>query len=154
VQKSVASTLFVLAALVGTAPMVAQSGPASTPTLAVQGFMQAVSDSNLTKMAELWGSSKGPAARTGQPKDYNRRLVIMHAYLAGITVRTLGEVPTSKRDRTLVTTELSRGVCKITLPVTAVKTGKGWVVNQFDLALAGEVNKPCEGSGSRGNPGN
>lgn len=152
-QTTMASRLFVLVALAGAVPAAAQTGPAPTPTLAVEGFMRAVSDSNVSKMAELWGSSKGPAARTGQPKDFNRRLVIMHAYLSGVTVRTLGEVKTGKSDRTLVTTELSRGPCKVTLPVTAVKTGKGWIVNQFDLALAGEVNKPCEGSGNRGNPG-
>ena len=101
--------------------------------------MQAAADSSITKMSELWGTAKGSAARTGQPKDYSRRMVIMQAYLTGVAVRTLGEVRTGKSDRMLVTTELSRGPCKVTLPVTAIKAGKGWIVNQFDLSLASEV---------------
>ena len=152
-QTTIVARLLAVATIVSVAPLAAQAAPAKTASLAVEHFMQAVADSNLTKMAELWGGSKGPAARTGQPKDYSRRMVVIHRYLAGVEARTLGEVKTSKSDRMLVTTELSRGPCKVTLPVTAVRTGKGWIVNQFDLALAGEVNKPCEGSG-RGNPGN
>ena len=113
--------------------------------------MLAVSDSNVTRMSQLWGTSKGPAGTTGQPKEYSRRLVIMQAYLNGVTVRTLGEVSTAKANRKLVTTELSRGPCKVTLPVTAIKAGKGWIVNEFDLDLASSVNKPCEGSGTTGN---
>ena len=59
--------------------------------------MQAVADSNLQKMARLWGTSAGPAAKTNQPPDYERRIVVMQAYLRNddyrIIVRRSGRRP-------------------------------------------------------------
>ncbi len=134
---------------------VTQTGAAAnTPSVAVEQFMLAASDSNLTRMSELWGTEKGAAASTGEPQDHGRRMVIMQTYLRGVAVRTLGEVATTRSDRMMVTTELSRGPCKVTLPITTVRAGNRWIVNQFDLAQAGTVNKPCEGSGTpSGNSG-
>ena len=34
-----------------------------------------------TEMATLWGTAAGPAARTRQPADYERRIAVMQAYL-------------------------------------------------------------------------
>jgi len=149
-------TLFRIMLVVSTIaalPLSAQAPAIATPSLAVEEFIRAAADSNLTRMSQLWGNARGSAARTGRPKEYGKRMVIMQAYLTGVQVRTLGEVSAGKAGRMLVTTELSRGPCKVTLPVTAVKAGSGWVVTEFDLAQAGEVNKPCEGSGRVGNPG-
>jgi hypothetical protein len=50
----------------GTAPV----QPAKTAAGVVQGFMQAVADSDVAKMANLWGTSSGPAAKTHQPPNY------------------------------------------------------------------------------------
>ncbi len=154
-RASILAQLAIVGATAGcAASTVTQASAANTPSLAVEQFMLAASDSNLTRMSELWGTEKGPAASTGEPKEFGRRMVIMQTYLRGVTVRTLGEVSTTRSDRTLVTTELSRGPCKVTLPVTTVRAGNRWIVNQFDLAQAGTVNKPCEGSGTpSGNPG-
>ena len=41
-----------------------QPEPAGDAEAVVQQFMEAVADSNLAKMAELWGTAKGSAART------------------------------------------------------------------------------------------
>ena len=38
--------------------------PAKSAAAAVQGFMQAVADSNLDKMASLWGTASGSAAKS------------------------------------------------------------------------------------------
>jgi hypothetical protein len=122
-------------------------GPQPTPTAAVQEFMQAASDSNLTAMAALWGTAKGSAAVTGKPADFPKRVIIMQAYLNGIKSRVLSEVPAEKADQRLVTTEIARGACTVTLSVRAVKTKGGWLVQEFDLDQASHVNRPCGNSG-------
>lgn len=124
----------------------------ATPSGAVEEFMRAASDSNLTRMAELFGTDDGPAATSGKVPDYGRRMIIMQAYLGGISARAVGEVPARERNRRLVTTEVSRGPCRVVVPVTAVQVKGGWIVNAFDLSEVANVNKPCEGSPGTGNP--
>ena len=48
--------------------------PATSARGAVQSFMQAVADSNVEKMASLWGTANGPASKTNQPPDWQRRV--------------------------------------------------------------------------------
>lgn len=129
----------------------AQAPVPSTPTAAVEEFMRAASDSNLTRMSQLFGSDRGSAASTNQPKDHGQRMIIMQAYLGGVSVRALGEVVSSERNRRLVTTEISRGPCRVVVPVTVVQVRGGWLVNAFDLSEVAQVNKPCDGSSGPGN---
>ena len=119
------------------------------PSAAVQEFMRAVADSNLTRMAELWGTDKGPASKI-HPKDYEKRILIMQLFLHGVSARTLGDVPSSKSGLRSVTTELAHNGCKVTISIDVVKSGDGWLVQNFDLAEAGRVNQPCD----NGKPGN
>ena len=111
--------------------------------------MQAVADSNLAKMATLWGTSSGPAAKTGQPPDYERRIVIMQAYLRNESFRVTSDVPESP-DRRALQVELRRHTCTWSVPFVAVKTADGaWVINQVDLTAAGNPARPCyEGADS------
>jgi hypothetical protein len=74
--------LLALAACGGGPGPTASAGPAPTPEQAVRSFMQAAADSNLTRMAQLWGTRAGSAAKTGQPPDYQRRIAIMQFYLS------------------------------------------------------------------------
>lgn len=120
-----------------------------TPAAAVQEFMRALADSNLTRMAELWGTAKGPVSKT-HPKDYEKRIMIMQMFLHGVEARTLGDVPSSKSGRRSVTTQLSHKGCKVTIPIDVVKAKAGWLVENFDLAEAGHINQPCENA----RPGN
>jgi hypothetical protein len=124
-------------------------GPKS-PSAAVQEFMRAVADSNLTRMAELWGTDKGPASKI-HPKDYEKRIMIMQLFLHGVQARTLGDVPSSKSGLRSVTTELAHNGCKVTISIDVVKSRDGWLVQNFDLAEAGRVNQPCD-NGKPGNP--
>jgi hypothetical protein len=123
-------------------------GP-KTPAAAVQEFMRALADSNLTRMAELWGTDKGPVSKT-HPKDYEKKIMIMQLFLHGVQVRTLGDVPSTKSGLRSVTTELAHNGCKVTISVDVVKAKDGWLVQNFDLAEAGHVNQPCD----NGKPGN
>ena len=48
--------------------------------------------------------------------------------------------------RQVVTIDLNRGECTKTVPVTVVKSGNDWIVNQIDLNLAGTPQRPCDPS--------
>lgn len=129
-----------LAACGGSTPPVQ---PAKSAAGAVQAFMQAVADSNVAKMASLWGTARGPAARTGQPPDYERRVAIMQAYLRNESYRLTSDVAEGN-DRRALQVELRRQACTWSVPFVAVKTGDGsWLVNQVDLAAAGNPQRPC-----------
>jgi hypothetical protein len=141
-----------LAACGGTSrTSVAQSAvtPASATVAAaaeatVQSFMQAVTDSNLAKMAELWGSAKGPAARTKEPRDYQRRVVIMQAYLRGSPHRILSNVQEgTDPDRRVIQVELQRDNCAKLVPFQMIRAGKQWLVNSIDLAILGSPGANC-----------
>jgi hypothetical protein len=57
--------------------------PANSGSNAVRSFMQAVADSNLAKMASLWGTANGPAAKTRQPHDWERRIATQDLHVDG-----------------------------------------------------------------------
>jgi hypothetical protein len=124
----------------GTAPV----QPATSAADAVQSFMRAVSDSNLATMATLWGTSRGPAARTRQPPDYQRRLVVIQSYLRHDDHRIAADVAAGDAQRD-VQVQLRRQACTWTVPFTLIKLGDGsWIVNQIDLTQAGNPARPCD----------
>lgn len=146
----------VIALTVLIAPLAAQDGAkaAASPSAAVEEFMRAAADSNLTRMAQLFGTDKGSAARTGHPGDYARRMVVIQAALRGIVVSAKAETAMGKKDHSLVTTEIAKGGCKVTVPVTAAKAREGWLVREFDLTAVWDgINRPCEATGRPGNTG-
>lgn len=117
--------------------------PARSATTAVQSFMQAVADSNLTKMAGLWGTANGPAAKTKQPPDYERRIAIMQAYLRSDGFRVTSDIAEGENRRALQV-ELRRQTCTWSVPFVTVRTGDGsWLVTSVDLAAAGNPARPC-----------
>jgi hypothetical protein len=117
--------------------------PARSATAAVQSFMQAVADSNLTKMATLWGTTNGPAAKTKQPPDYQRRIAIIQAYLRNESFRITSDVPQGEARRGLQV-QIRRQSCTWNVPFVAVKTGDGsWLVNSVELTAAGNPARPC-----------
>jgi hypothetical protein len=128
-----------------------QVGADPGPVKAVQQFMQAVADSNFNRMAELWGTAKGPAAETGQPPDYQKRVSIMWAYLKGTTAKVLGEVEHGG-GRSVLAVEVSRGDCRKRVPFTVVQTDRGaWVINAIELGLVGAPGTPCPSEERRPN---
>ena len=118
-------------------------GVEAGPEAALSAFMQAVADSNLNRMAQLWGTEKGSAAQTGQPADYQRRIAVMYAYLRGGSVRVLGEVERHGATSVLAT-EYSRDNCVKRVPFTMVRTGQGaWLLNAVDIGIIGVPGTPC-----------
>ena len=111
--------------------------------------MQAVADSNVEKMASLWGTANGPASQTRQPPDYERRVAIMQAYLRNDSFRVTSDVEETATRRALQV-ELKRQTCTWSVPFVSVKANNGgWLVNQVDLTAAGNPARPClEGRGA------
>jgi hypothetical protein len=110
-----------------------------------RNFMEAARDSNYVRMAENWGTARGSAGETGNPPDYQQRMIIMQAYLLGIQSRVLGNeaVPGAENQR-LLTVEMTRGDCTATIPFLMARTGTGrWVVYQFDLEKIGPPTRSC-----------
>ena len=111
--------------------------------------MQAVADSNITRMTELWGSENGPASVTRKPDDYQRRMVIAQLYLRNAPYKILREDPvTGDAKRRIVTVDLDRKDCTRTVPITVVSVDRAWIVNQVDLNQAGAPVRPCQPSSS------
>jgi hypothetical protein len=143
-------------ALIGAATPLAAQQPrgGATASAAVEEFFRAAADSNLTRMSQLFGTDKGSAARTNVPTDHARRMVVMQSALTGVTVRASAETATNDDDLKIVTTEVVRGNCRVTVPVRAVKAREGWLVLGFELeAVWDGVNRPCEATGRPGNNG-
>jgi hypothetical protein len=125
----------------------AASGPvAPSPGTArgtVESFMQAVADSNLSRMATLWGTYSGPAAKTGQPPDYEKRIVVMQSYLRNESHRLLPSTPSGGASEELQV-EIRRELCTWVIPFTVIRLGDNtWLVNQVDLTKAGNPARPC-----------
>jgi hypothetical protein len=126
--------------------------PVTSASNVVRSFMQAVADSNLGKMASLWGTANGPASKTHQPPDWERRVAIMQAYLRNDSFRVTSDVPQTDESRRDQQVEIKRQACTWTIPFVTVKTRDGsWLVNQVDLAAAGNPARPCaEGDSTSG----
>ncbi len=117
--------------------------PSPGPTLAVEQFMRAVADSDLTRMAQLWGTRNGSAAETGKPQDYQRRVAVMYTFLRGSTARVMAEVERSN-DKSTLAVEVSRTDCRKRLPFTLERTKDDrWMVTSIELGALGTPGRPC-----------
>jgi hypothetical protein len=119
--------------------------PLSSPTQAVAAFMRAAADSNISRMAELWGTSRGPASRT-HPPEFEKRLMVMQAWLRGDSTRIISDTAVPGDDsRRRIGMALYRGTCVKQIPVTTVRIRDGgWIVQSVDLNFAGNPARPCE----------
>ncbi len=137
------------------APGVSPEELATTPEAAVRNFMQAVADSNIARMGQFWGSSGGPAAVTGQPADYQDRLVVTQAYLRQSPFRLLRtDALPDQADRRAVQVEFDRvdldgKRCTRPVPITVVNAGRhGWIVAGIDLNQIGTPGRSCSATRS------
>ena len=120
--------------------------PAGSSSQALTRFMRAAADSNLTTMAELWGSADGPAARTGKPDGWEKRIIVMQAYLRGDSSRVVSDVPmTGSESQRRVIVALYRAGCVKQIPAVATRARSGgWLVENIDISAAGNPARPCE----------
>jgi hypothetical protein len=121
--------------------------PARTADATVQNFMKAVADSNLATMADLWGTTRGAAATTHQPPDYERRIAVMRAYLNHDDFRILSNNPDGSEMRRAMQVQIRRQACTWDIPFTVIQLADGtWIINQVDLGAAGNPARPCDPS--------
>lgn len=122
--------------------------PEGSSSQAATAFMRAAADSNLSRMAELWGTSKGPVSRT-HPDNYEKRLVVMQAYLRGDSARVVSDVSVSGDDqRRSLSIALYRGTCVKQIPAVMVRAREGWIVYSIDISAAGNPALPCGPGGA------
>jgi hypothetical protein len=147
-RHSVVVAAALLAACGGGGPGV---GASASAVQSVHEFMGAARDSNVTRMAALWGASAGPAGQTHSPRDYERRLVVLQAYLRGDSARVTSDIAVSgDANRRRLIVSLFRGTCATPVSVVAIRTKSGsWIVNSVDLTSAGNPARPCETGGGR-----
>lgn len=142
--KARALVLGLLLAACGGGSAPSTVAPTTSARGAVDAFMEAVADSNLTAMGNLWGTSAGPAAKTNQPSDWQRRIAVMQAYLRNESHRVVSDNPDGGEARRAVQVEIRRQLCTWVVPFSAIRLGDGsWIVNQVDLTAAGNPAQPC-----------
>jgi hypothetical protein len=125
---------------------IADAAPVGSASLALRSFMQAAADSNLARMAQLWGTAAGPASMTGEPSGWEKRVIVMQAYLRGDSTRLISDTPVSGEDnQRRVIVALYRTGCVKQIPATVIRgKGGGWLVFDIDVQSAGNPARPCE----------
>ena len=126
--------------------------PPSSPEAAVRGFLDAISANSLTRMGELWGSSRGPARGYMKRAELEERLTIIRTYLQHDKYEILasqGLPPAVAGERT-VRVRLERKGCTPVVPFTLVPYAGGWLVSNIDLAQAGNPARRCAPEGGPG----
>lgn len=124
----------------------APTTPVASAEQALREFMRAATDSNLTRMSQLWGASAGPAAETRNPPDYEKRLVVMQVFLRADSSKIVSDMPVTGEDnRRKLHVQIFRQGCMKQIPATLLRVKGAWFVNELDLPSAGNPARPCEG---------
>ncbi|MGE0353521.1 MAG: hypothetical protein AB7I33_00900 [Gemmatimonadales bacterium] len=123
--------------------------PAPKAEASLTRFLQAAADSDLTVMAATWGTSRGPAAETNNPSDYQKRIVIMQSYLRGYAFRVVANEAGNQGNQRVLSVELSKSGCLKVVPFTMVRASQDrWLVFRFDLDRVGNPSTSCTNPGS------
>ena len=141
--------------MAGTVCAVAACGAGSSPAfltpvdprLTVTQFLSAVEASDLATMAQLWGTSSGPALDQMDRGELDMRLTVMQRYLSHESYEITPVEATALSDvRTrLYQVRLTRRGCVVNVPFQVTRTGEGWLVSNVDLTQAGNPARSCGG---------
>lgn len=114
------------------------------PETAIADFLDAVRAGSLSRMAELWGSARGPSANYIERREREQRLTVIRAYLLHDRYEIL------PRDRTTELStphayqvRLSRTGCVGVVDFSVVRYGDGWLVSNIDLVAARDQLAGC-----------
>jgi hypothetical protein len=119
--------------------------PAGSSSEVVRDFLKAAADSNMSRMADLWGDARGPAGQTRSIKEWQRRLIVMQVYLRGDSAKVQSNTPDPEdQNRRRLGILLFRMNCTTQIPITTIRTRSGgWVVYNVELTKAGNPARPC-----------
>ncbi len=117
-------------------------------------FLAAVKANDHRRMGQLWGTERGPAARSMDGDRLRQRLTVIQKYLDHTGYRIIeGPLLVPGRDdlRTY-RVELQRSNCNHVLPIDIVRTRSGgWLVFDVHLESAGSPGR-CQAAGTGTRP--
>jgi hypothetical protein len=153
--------LFAMLVCVGCGGRAAPSGSAAPQSIneTLAQFMAAVKANNLTRMGELWGGERGPAASYMKREELQQRLASIQVYLNHAGYRVIeGPLPVSgNANAREFKIELQRATgCNVVFPIGLVRASNGsWLVNDVHLEAVGNPAARCQprGGGGRGGGG-
>ncbi len=124
-------------------------------TESLNQFLTAVRANDLSRMSNLWGTERGPAAQWMRPEQLRQRLTVIQRYLNHVGYRVVqGPVAVPGRDdlRTFQV-ELQRERCNRVVPIDIVRTRSGgWLVLDVHLEAAGNPVAACPPQGTGTGP--
>lgn len=136
----------------GGGPPPAGPAPQSVDT-ALSEFMAAVKAHDITRMATLWGTPRGPAAQWMDREPMRQRLTVIQKYLMHIGYRVLETTagpPVKGTDGGATRTmriELQRQGCNSVMPIDLVRSrAGGWLVYDVHLESAGNPARCARGA--------
>jgi hypothetical protein len=124
----------------------------SDPEAAVRAFLNAVHANSIAGLRELWGTERGPAARSMGGRELDQRLTVMRTYLAHerFEIVEANAVDPANIAQRVVRVRLMRKGCQQVVPFTLAAWHNGWLVKSVDLAAAGNPARPCPADQSPG----
>jgi len=122
----------------------------ANPESAVTQFLDAVGANSLGAMAELWGTSRGPAADRMDPEELRKRLAIIQVYLTHERYEIVPDTDPVRRgtgNERRVQVRVFRQGCEPVVPFTLVRWRDGWLVSNIDLTVMPNPARACSPGG-------
>jgi hypothetical protein len=121
---------------------------------ALEQFLSAVKANDLSRMAGLWGTERGPAVQWMHSEVLRQRLTVIQKYLDHVGYRIIeGPLAVPNRgDLRTYRVDLQRSACNQAVPIDVIRTRSGgWLVYDVHLEAAGSPGGRCQppGSGTR-----
>lgn len=122
------------------------------PAETVRTFLDAVNDSNITVMAQLFGGKSGPvvdnlgAYPIEDEDELLKRLTVIQIYLAHDRYELLqgtGLTVAGGDGRQGVTVRIFRSGCIANVPFTLAPWSGRWLVNDIDISTVGNPARGC-----------
>lgn len=116
-------------------------------------FLAAVKSNDLTRMGQLWGTERGPAAGFMSADKLRERVTVIQKYLENGGYRIVeGPLLVPGRDELRTyRVELQRANCNQVMPIDVVRTRSGgWLVYDVHLESAGSPAGPCQPGAATG----
>ncbi len=123
-----------------------------TLSQALDQFLGAVKANDLSRMSQLWGTDRGPAAEWMPPDDLKKKLAVIQIYLNHTGYRVIeGPIaaPANPNIRSF-RVELQHRDCNRVQPIDLMRTRSGgWLVFDVHLEASSNPAGPCQPTGNR-----
>lgn len=123
--------------------------PVNDPGETIGLFMDAVKAEDLVTMGRLWGTRDGPLVRRIEPVEAQRRLRLMQIYLKHDSYTAVideGQAYANNDREMHYRVTVVRQACRPVIPFKLVRSRSGWLIENVNLAEAGNPARPCRTS--------